>query len=109
MALAGKGSCRVVVDGVTCRWRVRGRPACDRVLVRRPLGYAVEQAEAPGSILVVITDRPHPGNWFEISARPVLSAEVAFTIRTARARGWTPGEPGSPFLLGRSRGFVPSG
>ncbi|MEU7042702.1 hypothetical protein AB0A77_16785 [Streptomyces varsoviensis] len=109
MALVKKGSRRITVDGVTYRWRVRGRPTYDQGLVWSPLTYAVEQAGASGTTLVVTTDQPHPSNWFEIPARPVLPAEVAATIRTARAKGWTSDEPGSPFLLDQSQDFAPAG
>lgn len=109
MALVKKGSRRITVDGVTYRWRIRGRPTYGQGLVWSPLTYAVEQRGTPGTTLVVITGQPHPGNWFEIPARPVLPSEVAAAIRTARARGWTPEEPGSPFLLDQSQGFVSAG
>ncbi|AZM45745.1 hypothetical protein DMB38_07795 [Streptomyces sp. WAC 06738] len=109
MALVKKGSRRITVDGVPYRWRVRARPTYGQGLVWSPLIYAVEQAGTRGTILVVTTNQPHPSNWFEIPGRPVLPAEVAATIRMARAAGWTPDEPGSPFLLDRSQGFVPAG
>ncbi|MGW8333127.1 hypothetical protein ACWGLE_35155 [Streptomyces sp. NPDC055897] len=108
MALVKKGSRRITVDGVAYRWRVRGRPTYAHGLGWRPLAYAVEQAETSGTTLVVTTNQPHPGNWFEIPARPVLPAEVADTIRMARATGWTPEKPGSPFLLDQSQEFTPA-
>jgi hypothetical protein len=109
MALVRKGSRRIIVDGVTYRWRVRRRPTYDQGLVWSPLTYAIEQAETSGTTLVITINQPHPSNWCEIAARPVLPAEVAATIRMAHAKGWTPDEPGSPFLLDLSQGFVPAG
>ncbi|MFE9118254.1 hypothetical protein [Streptomyces sp. NPDC007172] len=107
MALVKKGSRRITVDGVAYRWRVRGRATYAQGLVWRPLAYAVERAEATGAIMVVTTDQPHPSNWFAISARPVLPADVAGAIRMAHAQGWTPEKPGVPFLLDLSQEFTP--
>ncbi|MEV4683657.1 hypothetical protein [Streptomyces kurssanovii] len=107
MALARKGARRITVDGAAYRWRLRGRPTYGQGMVWSPLTYAVELAEGPGTTLVVTTDQPHPGNWVGRTAAPLLPAHVADSIRTARAGGWTPGAPGSPFRLDRSQGFVP--
>ncbi|MCP2256646.1 hypothetical protein LX15_000329 [Streptoalloteichus tenebrarius] len=97
-----KGSRRITVDGVPYRWWVRGRPTYDQGLGTSPLTYVVEQTETPGTTLVVTTAQPHPSNWMGMPARPVLPAEVAATIRAARARGWAPEKPGKPFLLDQS-------
>nr|WP_087924690.1 hypothetical protein [Streptomyces albireticuli] len=99
MALPRKGSRLIVVDGVTYRWKVRGRPTYDQGMCWSPLTYAVEHAESPGTTLVVGTDRPHPGNWTGEPTSPVLPSEVADTIRAARAEGWTPEVPGTPRRL----------
>ncbi|WP_461007405.1 hypothetical protein [Streptomyces capparidis] len=106
MALPKKGSRRIVVDSVAYRWRVRGRPTYDQAMCWWPLTYAVELADAPGRTLVVVCDRPHPGNWWRAPTRPVLPAEVAATVRSARGAGWDPGQPGPPYFLDRSAGFV---
>jgi hypothetical protein len=62
----------------------------------------------PGATLVVTTNQPHPGNLVELPASPVLPAHVSDAVRAARAKGWVPEEPGSPFLLDQSAGFIPS-
>ncbi|GHG54163.1 hypothetical protein [Streptomyces griseocarneus] len=99
MALVRKGSRRIVVDGVTYRWRLRRRPTYSQALCWSPCTYAVERADRNGTTLVVTTDRPHPGNRLGRPAAPVLPADVAQHIRTALARGWTPTRPGPPFGL----------
>lgn len=99
MALVKKGSRRIVVDGVTYRWRIRHKPTYSQGNVWTPLTFAVEDATTPGSTLVVQTDRPHPGNWFGLPTKPVLPTDVTQSIRTALARGWTPLVNGSPFHL----------
>lgn len=106
MALVKKGSRRITVDGTTYRWRLRGRPTYGQGLVQSPLTYAVEHADTPGTTLVVITNQPHPSNWFGTHASPVLPSDVASSIRIARAQGWTPDSAGSPFHLDQSEGFV---
>ncbi|ROP55957.1 hypothetical protein [Streptomyces sp. PanSC9] len=108
MALVKKSSRRITVDGTTYRWRLRGRPTYDQALVWSPLTYAVEYAETPGTTLVITTNQPHPSNWFGAQANPVLPSDVADSIRTARHNGWTPENPGSPFHLDQSEGFVSS-
>ena len=104
MALVKKGSRRIVVDGVTYRWRVRHKPTYCQGNGWTPLTFAVENATTPGTTLVVQTDRPHPGNWFALPSQPVLPADVAQAIRTALARGWMPLASGSPFSLELSSG-----
>ncbi|WP_028815214.1 hypothetical protein [Streptomyces flavidovirens] len=106
MALVKKGSRLITVDGMTYRWRLRGRPTYDQGLVRSPLTYAVEHADASGTTLVVTTNKPHPSNWFGTQGSPILPGQVADSIRTALSDGWTPEGPGSPFHLDQSAGFV---
>lgn len=107
MALPKKGSRRIVVDGVAYRWTVRGRPTYDQGMCWSPLTFAVEHVESPGTTLVVRTNQPHPGNWTGRLTSPVLPSDVAGAIQTARADGWTPELPGSPFLLDQSQGAAP--
>ncbi len=108
MALVKKGSRRITVDGRIYRWKIRRRPTYSQALIWSPLTYAVEYAEAPGSTLVVTTNQPHPSNWFDAPASPVLPSRVADTVRTAHDRGWAPGLPGPPFQLDQSEGFISS-
>ncbi|MEV4940622.1 hypothetical protein [Streptomyces zaomyceticus] len=108
MALVKKGSRLITVDGTTYRWRLRGRPTYDQGLVRSPLAYAVEHAEAPGTTLVVTTDQPHLSNWYGAQGSPILPGQVTDSIRTALNDSWTPESPGSSFHLDQSAGFVSS-
>jgi hypothetical protein len=109
MALVKKGSRSITVDGVTYRWRVRRRATYAQALGWSPLSYAVEQADLPGTTLVVTTNQPHPGNLRELPASPVLLAHVSDAIRAARAKGWVSEEPGPPFLLDQSAGYISPG
>jgi hypothetical protein len=106
MALARKGSRRIVVDGTVYRWRVRHKPSYCQGLAWTPLSYAVEQADSTGAVLVVRTSQPHPSNWINAPAAPVRPADVASSIRTALANGWSPTCPGKPFVVDQSAGFI---
>ncbi|MGW2468717.1 hypothetical protein [Streptomyces bauhiniae] len=108
MALVRKGSRRIVVDGATYRWRLRGRPTYLQRLAWSPCTFAVEHADTSGATLVVITDQPHPSNWISREAEPVLPSGVAAAVRLALREGWTPTVPGSAFHLDQSADFAPS-
>lgn len=109
MALNKKGSRRITVDGTEYRWRIRRKPTYTQGLCWTPLTFAVEIADADrsGTTLVVTSGQPHPSNWFNIEAEPIRPADVAVSIREARARHWNPSGPGTPFMLDRSAGFTP--
>ena len=99
MALAGKGTRRITVDGVEYRWRVRGRPTYSQAMGWTPLVYAVAHADEPGTTLVVTTDRARPDRVLGERGAPVLPSEVAAAVRRALERGWRPAKPGTPFRL----------
>lgn len=106
MALARKRSRRIIVDSTIYRWRVRNKPTYCRGLAWTPLSYAVEQVDCAGTVLVVKTSQPHPSNWINAPAAPVTPTDVANSIRTALATGWSPSCPGKPFVIDRSAGFA---
>jgi hypothetical protein len=107
MALPRKGSRGIIVGGTVYRWHIRGTPTYAQGLCWCPLSYAVEQADAAGTTLVVQTRHPHPSNWIGQPAVAVRPADVADSIRTALAHGWVPDQPGPPFVLDQPSGFVP--
>ncbi|MFF9773102.1 hypothetical protein ACF1HJ_05395 [Streptomyces sp. NPDC013978] len=108
MALARKGSRRIVVDGTVYRWHLRGRPTYVQGLAWSPCTFAVERADTQGATLVVTTDRPHLSNWIGREAEPVLPSHVAAAVRLALHEGWTPTAPGSAFHLDQSASFTPT-
>lgn len=100
MALVGKGSRAITVDGRAYRWRVRHRPTYDQDCLGGRLSFAVESAEARGSVLVVRTPHPHPGALVRAEPPvPVTPGAVAAAVRAARAAGWRPGRAGPPFVF----------
>lgn len=99
MALVKKGSRLITIDGVTYRWRVRGRPTYAQGLCGRPLTVAVEQVDYKGRVLLVGMPQDHPSNWIGGSALPVLPSAVAAIVRKALAEGWQPTKPGTAFHM----------
>ncbi|MFJ8579335.1 hypothetical protein [Micromonospora sp. NPDC093277] len=97
MALVKKGSRLITVDGITYRWRVRGRPTYAQALCENPLAVAVEQVDCKGRVLLVGMPQDHPSNWFGGPAVPVLPSAVAAIVRKALAEGWQPTQPGTAF------------
>jgi len=99
MAIPKKGSRRIVVDGASYRWRVRGKPTYSQANTWAGLNLAVELEDVAGSILVVRLTQPHPSNWMNAEAPPVLPSEVERLIRLALVQGWNPRQHGDTFHL----------
>jgi hypothetical protein len=107
MATRRTGSRPIVVDGVAYRWRIRRRATqCQADYGRGKLHVAVELAERPGAVLVLVTDRPHPRDWSTEVAVPVTPSDVAEWVRLAIRRGWIASEGGPQFHLDISRSPV---
>lgn len=91
MALAKKGSRKIVVDSMEYRWTVAPEA--------RTMHLVVEQAKDPGPRLVVIMDygdEPAPDDTSGQSAqqRSVTPDLVRRCILAGLAHGWRPGERG---------------
>ena len=98
MATRKAGSRKLVVDGVTYRWRIRRRAtSLQSDYGHGTLHVAVELAEQPGAILVLYTDRPHPADWGTKEVAPIRPLDVANWVREAMAAGWSPSQPGPQF------------
>ena len=98
MATRKVGSRRLVVDGMSYRWRIRHRATYSQAdYGSGTLHVAVEWADKPGTLLVLDTDRRHPADWDERPIIPVLPSDVATWIRAALRAGWCPAAAGAPF------------
>jgi hypothetical protein len=98
MATRKTGSRRLVVDGVTYRWRIRKRATYSQAdYGHGTLHVAVELAEQPAAVLVLYTDRPHPADWGTTQVVPVRPSDVAGWVREALAARWVPSQPGPQF------------
>ena len=86
MTLQGKGSRRIVVDGVEYRWTVRRKPTYSQANGWSPLTFAVQPA-AGGPVLVVSTAMAHPRNWMGQPAGGIRPAMVAEAVRRAVGSG----------------------
>jgi hypothetical protein len=62
------------------------------------LAVAVQLAERPGAVLLVMTDRPHPADWNTKQIISIGPGDVAAWIRAALVAGWVPFQPGPQFV-----------
>ena len=109
MALAVKGSRLITVDGAVYRWRMRRNPTYGQQCLGSPLTFAVELADARGTILAAtVPDVSHPASLVAGSSLIVRPALVAAVIRTALGQGWEPAAPGAPFRLSLASGELPA-
>lgn len=99
MAIASKGSRRIVVDGQAYRWTLRPRPTYAQGL-GAPLSFAVQQAGAgEGQVLHVVAAAARSDRWLGEPVATIAPAQVAAAIRLGLAAGWAPASPGSAFEL----------
>jgi hypothetical protein len=104
MAIRKAGSRRIVVDETAYCWRIRRRATNGQTdYGGGTLHIAIGLAEQRGSVLVLLTDRPHPKDCVERQIVPITPADVAWWIREALRSGWIPERPG-PQLVLRMRG-----
>ena len=124
MSIPKKGTRKIIVDGQPFIWLIRRQATYTQsCYAGGNIHVGVEHAEKPGSVLVIITDRPHPQGWSAtncewipvkppdgapqevkvwqiISTRevkPVRPSDVAQWIRQAVRLGWQPQLPGITF------------
>jgi hypothetical protein len=109
VALAVKRSKLITVDGVVYRWRLRRNPTYSQECLGSPLTFAVELADAHGTVLAAtVPDVSHPASIVAHSSLIVRPALVAAVIRTALGRGWEPAAPGVPFQLSLASSELPA-
>ncbi|BCM92598.1 hypothetical protein IAD21_04480 [Abditibacteriota bacterium] len=99
MAILKKGSRRIVVDGHNFLWRVRHKPTYSQGFCWSSLILSIQDADVPGSTLVVALHQPQMSNWLQRLSSPVLPSQVADYVRRAINLGWQPTQHGKPFLL----------
>jgi hypothetical protein len=101
MSIPKKGTRKILVDGEPFIWLIRRQASnmqadygCGKLHV------AVEHAENSGSVLVIITDRPHPQDCLRSNkVIPVKPSDVAQWIRQAMQLGWQPMRSGITFRV----------
>lgn len=99
MSIPKKGTRKIIVDGEPFIWLIRRQATnmqadygCGNLHV------AVQHAQEPGSVLVIITDRPNPQGLTPTNeVKPVTPSDAAQWIRQAVQLGWQPQLPGITF------------
>lgn len=109
MAIARRGSRRIVVEGAAYRWTLRRRPTAGQRSGETPLVVAMAAEEGEGSALIVRLPRAHPGNRVGRRSEAVTPAEVAALIREGRRSGWDPSRPGPSMELTLRTRVAPPG
>jgi hypothetical protein len=99
MAIAKKGSRRIVVEAIPYRWTVRPRPTYAQALACGHLSFAVEMEKTGRTTLVVTVGASRPDNWVASQSSVVTPSLVERAIRQALSQGWRPSERGSPHAL----------
>jgi hypothetical protein len=96
------GSRKIVVDGVSYRWRIRQRPPTATVDDGGPLVFCAELIGTTGSVLVVALPQSREVGWgglYDYDQSPATPGQVADAIRQALRAGWVASKPGKPFLF----------
>jgi hypothetical protein len=99
MAIRKIGSRRITVDDVAYRWRIRRRATYGQECFRGTLQVAVELADHPSSVLLILTAAPHSRNCFAEKFIQLTPRDIVEWIRKAIQSGWNPSEPGPQFRL----------
>jgi hypothetical protein len=100
MSIPKKGTRKIIVDGEPFIWLIRRQATNTQADYGcGNLHVAVEHAEKPGSVLVILTDRPHPQCWGTNEVKPVTPSDAAQWIQQAVQLGWQPQLPGITFKV----------
>ncbi len=100
MAIPKTGSRCIVEAGVKHRWRIRHKATHGQS--DYGIGFlhvAVELFDAPGTMAVFWTDRPHPADWATARVQAITPMDVSNWIAKALALSWRPGTKGSPVFF----------
>jgi len=99
MAIARKGSRRIVVDSIPYRWTVRPRPTYDQALAQAGMSFAVALENGGQTTLLVKLNVVRPDNWMNKDFVPITPVVVEGAIRQALKKGWSPINRGRAFEL----------
>lgn len=99
MAIPKKGTRLIVVDDQNYRWMIRRKATYHQTdYGSGKLHIAVEKVmpdDRKGSVLLIISDRPHPKDWLAKVVRPITPVDVATWIKAAIADGWQTDQSGA--------------
>ncbi|MEG3927250.1 MULTISPECIES: hypothetical protein [unclassified Microcoleus] len=98
MSIPKKGARKIIVDGESFIWLIRRQATYTQsCYAGGNIHVGVEHAQKRGSVLVIITDRPHPQCWGTNEVKPVTPSDVAQWIQQAVQLGWQPRAIGNTF------------
>ncbi len=99
MSIPKKGTRKIIVDGEPFLWLIRRQPTYTQECFHGGNRHvAVARVAKPGSVLVIITDRPHPqGLVRKQEVKPVTPSDVTQWIQQAMQLGWQPMRSGITF------------
>ncbi len=102
MSIPKKGTRKIIVDGESFLWLIRRQATNTQAYYDGGnLHVAIEHAEKPGAVLVVISDRPHPQGfsltnyeWIPVKSRDEAPPEVRVRqiISTQEVKPVTPSD-----------------
>ena len=101
MSIPKKGTRKIIVDGQPFIWLIRRQATYTQsCYAGGNIHVGVEHAEKQGSVLVILTDRPHPQCLEDIhEVKPVTPSDTAQWIQQAVQLGWQPQLPGITFKV----------
>ncbi len=101
MSIPKKGTRKIIVDEESFLWLIRRKATYSQECEScGNLHVAIEHAQKRGSVLVIITDRPHPQGLSPANeVKPVTPSDVAQWIRQAIQLGWPPRAIGNTFKV----------
>jgi hypothetical protein len=101
MSIPKKGTRKIIVDGEPFVWLIRRQPTYTQECFHGGnLHVAVDRVAKLGSVLVIITDRPHPqGLASKQEVKPVTPSDVTQWMQQAMQLGWQPQLPGKTFQV----------
>lgn len=97
MAIAKKGSRKIVVNSVEYRWSIRSKPTYSQGAFGNDMTAAVELAESPGQVLSITFPWVRCDNWIGNPKVPVTPKDIEACISGALQSGWQPKQRGSAF------------
>ncbi|MEG4584495.1 hypothetical protein QUA54_04480 [Microcoleus sp. MOSTC5] len=99
MSIPKKGTRKIIVDGQPFIWLIRRQATYTQsCYAGGNIHVGVEHAEKQGSVLVILTDRPHPQCLVDINeVKPVTPSDAAQWIGQAVRLGWQPRRSGITF------------
>ncbi|MEG4499847.1 hypothetical protein QUB05_22260 [Microcoleus sp. F10-C6] len=99
MSIPKKGTRKIIVDGEPFIWLIRRQATNTQAdYAGGNIHVGVEHAEKQGSVLVILTDRPHPKGLTPTNeVKPVTPSDTAQWIRQAVQLGWQPRRSGITF------------